>query len=61
MALSRAIGAEVQKPLAVVVIGGLISATLLTLFVLPTVFLFVESRSEPLPSRKAPEPALGTP
>jgi cobalt-zinc-cadmium resistance protein CzcA len=31
-------GAEVQKPLATVVIGGLISATLLTLFVLPTLF-----------------------
>ena len=35
MALSHAIGSETQKPLAVVVIGGLISATLLTLIVLP--------------------------
>lgn len=38
MALSHAIGAETQRPLAVVVIGGLISATLLTLFVLPTFY-----------------------
>ena len=38
MALSHAIGAETQRPLAVVVIGGLISATMLTLFVLPTLY-----------------------
>ena len=36
MALSSSAGAEVQKPLATVVIGGLISATALTLLVLPT-------------------------
>ncbi len=39
MALSHGSGAEVQKPLATVVIGGLISATLLTLFVLPCLYL----------------------
>jgi cobalt-zinc-cadmium resistance protein CzcA len=39
MALSHGIGSETQKPLAVVVIGGLISATLLTLLVLPTLYL----------------------
>ncbi len=38
MAISTAPGAEVQRPLATVVIGGLISATLLTLFVLPVVY-----------------------
>jgi cobalt-zinc-cadmium resistance protein CzcA len=38
MALGGGAGAEVQKPLATVVIGGLISATLLTLFVLPTLY-----------------------
>src|SRR5436309_468626 len=43
MALSHGIGSETQKPLAVVVIGGLISATLLTMFVLPVVyFLFAD-------------------
>lgn len=38
MALASGAGAEVQKPLATVVIGGLISATLLTQFVLPTLY-----------------------
>jgi len=38
MALSTAPGAEVQKPLATVVIGGLVSATILTLLVLPAVY-----------------------
>ncbi|MFM9481511.1 efflux RND transporter permease subunit, partial [Streptomyces scabiei] len=32
------IGAEIQKPLATVIIGGLITATFLTLFVLPTLY-----------------------
>jgi cobalt-zinc-cadmium resistance protein CzcA len=44
MAISHAIGSETQKPLAVVVIGGLISATLLTLIVLPTLYLVVQER-----------------
>ncbi len=38
MALATGTGAEVQKPLATVVIGGLISATLLTLVVLPALY-----------------------
>jgi cobalt-zinc-cadmium resistance protein CzcA len=41
-ALSHAIGAETQRPLAIVVIGGLVSATLLTLFVLPVLYAVVE-------------------
>jgi cobalt-zinc-cadmium resistance protein CzcA len=45
MALSTAIGAETQKPLAVVVIGGLVSATLLTLFVLPTLYVWAMERA----------------
>lgn len=43
MALSHGAGAEVQKPLATVVIGGLISATLLTLLVLPILYIIVEN------------------
>ncbi|PKN54069.1 MAG: CusA/CzcA family heavy metal efflux RND transporter [Deltaproteobacteria bacterium HGW-Deltaproteobacteria-14] len=43
MALSTSAGAEVQRPLATVVIGGLITATLLTLFVLPTLYGWVRS------------------
>jgi len=53
MALSTGAGAEVQRPLATVVIGGLITATCLTLLVLPVVYgwfgratCLVEGRSE---------------
>ncbi len=42
MALSGSAGAEVQRPLATVVIGGLISATLLTLLVLPVLYVYFE-------------------
>ncbi|MDP3083625.1 MAG: CusA/CzcA family heavy metal efflux RND transporter [Rubrivivax sp.] len=44
MALSHAIGAETQRPLAFVVIGGLVSATLLTLLVLPTMYIWLARR-----------------
>lgn len=43
MALSSTAGAEVQKPLATVVIGGLITSTLLTLIVLPVLYVLLES------------------
>ncbi|WP_276498267.1 CusA/CzcA family heavy metal efflux RND transporter [Pontibacter litorisediminis] len=43
MALSSTAGAEVQKPLATVVIGGLITSTLLTLIVLPILYVLLES------------------
>ncbi len=42
MALSGTAGAEVQKPLATVVIGGLASSTLLTLIVLPIIYIYFE-------------------
>jgi cobalt-zinc-cadmium resistance protein CzcA len=44
VALSEGRGAEVQRPLATVVIGGLITSTLLTLLVLPTVYAWLEER-----------------
>jgi cobalt-zinc-cadmium resistance protein CzcA len=44
MALSGSAGAEVQKPLATVVIGGLITATFLTLFVLPLLYIIFNSK-----------------
>ena len=60
MALATGTGAEVQKPLATVVIGGLLSATLLTLLVLPALyshFASVQSEAKPgrafIPSRAA--------
>jgi len=46
MALSQGTGAEVQRPLATVVIGGLITSTLLTLVVLPTLYRWWERRAE---------------
>ncbi|TVV75498.1 efflux RND transporter permease subunit [Sphingomonas solaris] len=46
MALGSGAGAEVQKPLATVVIGGLVSATLLTLFVLPILYARFGGRRE---------------
>jgi cobalt-zinc-cadmium resistance protein CzcA len=45
MALSHGIGSETQRPLAVVIIGGLVSATLLTLVVLPVLYLVIEKRA----------------
>jgi len=57
MALSHGIGSETQKPLAAVVIGGLISATLLTLIVLPTLYVLFERwarRNEVSDARPAP-------
>jgi len=45
MALSTSAGAEVQKPLATVVIGGLITATLLTLIILPVFYIIFSSHS----------------
>ena len=41
---STGIGAETQRPLAVVVIGGLVTATLLVLFVLPVLYVVVSRR-----------------
>ncbi len=55
MALSTTAGAEVQRPLATVVIGGLVSATFLTLFVLPAVYGFVYRTEAPPPSRDPEE------
>jgi len=46
MAISTSAGAEVQRPLATVVIGGLITATLLTLVVLPVLYAIFDSKIE---------------
>jgi cobalt-zinc-cadmium resistance protein CzcA len=52
MAVSMGAGAEVQRPLATVVIGGIVSATLLTLFVLPVLYVYFD-KSGIKPSKKA--------
>jgi heavy metal efflux system protein len=56
MALNTGIGAEVQRPLATVVIGGIISSTLLTLIVLPTLYVWFE-RDRPMEVDIAGEPS----
>jgi cobalt-zinc-cadmium resistance protein CzcA len=43
-ALSHAIGSEAQRPLALVIVGGMITATILTLFVLPVFYAWLRSR-----------------
>ncbi|HJT69632.1 MAG TPA: efflux RND transporter permease subunit, partial [Terriglobales bacterium] len=48
MALSSSTGAEVQRPLATVVIGGLVTSTLLTLFVLPSLYRWFEPKQSGL-------------
>jgi heavy metal efflux system protein len=49
-------GSEIQKPLAAVVIGGLISSTLLTLFILPTLYNVFEDKAPPRFAMHLPEP-----
>ncbi|KAA3611882.1 MAG: AcrB/AcrD/AcrF family protein [Planctomycetota bacterium] len=55
MAIAASAGAEVQRPLATVVIGGLITSMLLTLFVLPSVYRWFEGRA----AEHSPEPTSG--
>jgi cobalt-zinc-cadmium resistance protein CzcA len=60
MALSTSAGAEVQRPLATVVIGGLLTATLLTLVVLPAVYPFIAHLRLPWRGRVETPPAQAT-
>jgi cobalt-zinc-cadmium resistance protein CzcA len=57
MALSTSAGAEVQRPLATVVIGGLVTATLLTLVVLPAVYSYLAHLRLPWRRRDDDEPS----
>ena len=62
MALATSAGAEVQRPLATVVIGGLITSTLLTLLILPTLYRVVRAQKEAnrLKVRNAPRLAAAS-
>ena len=60
MAFSASAGAEVQRPLATVVIGGMLTATLLTLVVLPVLYTFVEKRKEKNKGKQSSGLALNT-
>lgn len=53
MAISTSAGAEVQQPLATVVIGGMITSTLLTIFVLPIFYRWTETRTFKAPNKWA--------
>jgi heavy metal efflux system protein len=59
MALSTGVGAEVQRPLATVVIGGVLSSTLLTLLVLPVLYHFFGPRARPQPAGQFTAAAVG--
>ena len=59
MLLSSGVGAETQRPLATVVVGGLFTSTALTLLLLPLIYEWVESRKEaPRSTRQPDEPRL---
>ncbi len=57
MAISASAGAEVQRPLATVVIGGLITATFLTLIVLPVLYYLVETKNPTMKKNKPMAPS----
>jgi cobalt-zinc-cadmium resistance protein CzcA len=61
MAIATGAGAEVQRPLATVVIGGIVSSTILTLLVLPALYILFRKDSEPTPAhdRSAADPSSG--
>jgi cobalt-zinc-cadmium resistance protein CzcA len=58
MALSQSAGAEVQRPLATVVIGGLVTSTLLTLVVLPVLYIVFSRKIRPRRRRIQPVPVV---
>ena len=45
-AIAHGVGSDVQRPLATVIVGGIVTATLLTLLVLPSIYLLMESRAQ---------------
>jgi heavy metal efflux system protein len=59
MAISTSAGAEVQRPLATVVIGGMLTASLLTLIVIPILYSIIETRSEKKEKRRSKEGGVG--
>ena len=52
-ALSRGIGSDSQRPFAIVIVGGLVAALILGIFLLPTLYVWIAGPSDKLP---APEP-----
>ena len=54
MAIATGAGSEVQRPLATVVIGGILSSTFLTLLLLPVLYAWAEKKTHP-PTSKTPK------
>jgi cobalt-zinc-cadmium resistance protein CzcA len=52
-ALSHAIGSDSQRPFAIVIVGGLIAALMMSVFILPTLYVWVAGQGDVLPP---PEP-----
>ena len=48
-ALSRGIGSDSQRPFAIVIVGGLVAALILGVFLLPTLYVWVAGRGDALP------------
>ena len=49
-ALSRGIGSDSQRPFAIVIVGGLIAALILSIFLLPTLYVWVAREGDTLPA-----------
>jgi cobalt-zinc-cadmium resistance protein CzcA len=60
MAIATGAGAEVQRPLAIVVIGGLLTSTFLKLVLLPVLYDWVEKKTKRWTAYPLPEPPLTT-
>jgi cobalt-zinc-cadmium resistance protein CzcA len=55
-ALSHGIGSDSQRPFAIVIVGGLISGLLLSIFLLPTLYVWIARRGDRLPAADTEEP-----
>lgn len=58
MMLSRGVGSEVQRPLATVVVGGLVTSTILTLLIVPSLYGWISGRRATVPEEGAPSATL---
>ena len=54
-ALSRAIGSDSQRPFAIVIVGGLMAALILGIFLLPVLYVWVAREQDSLPEPDTPE------
>ena len=52
-ALSHAIGSDSQRPFAIVIVGGLVGALVMSVFLLPTLYVWIARSTDVLPQRDA--------